>query len=118
MFNRNKNRIFDKMSMKYDLIGYLSTIFNRVFDSHKNNSLLEFISVAEEVIAYKYEGEDKNENYDGRTKHSKAEVYRLNALKSFLVASKNYSGEEQQIIRKEIKEKHYQPLADKFGIKI
>jgi hypothetical protein len=106
------NKIEIKDLNESNIIDYLCSIHNRIKDAHKNNSIEEFKAVADEVRTFDYP--DKNILYRPNSKDTRADVYRLNALKSFLVYTKNYPGEEQQNIRKEILEQHYKPLDAKF----
>ena len=86
---------------EYPFVQYLVTIFDKVFAAHDKSSLDLYKEIAEEVKNYTYP--------DDGTNH-------LNVLKSFLVATKNFPGEEQQKIRAEIKKDYYIPLAKKLGI--
>jgi len=106
----NINELNDKT-----LLDYLSSILDRIFDSHKLLSPKAYEEVAEEVKNFDYA--DKVTLYDDKDDSAtRADVYRLNALKTFLVG--NYPGEKQQAIRKDIKENYYNPLATKLGINI
>lgn len=96
-----------------NFIDYLSTIGERIFKAHNNNSVEEFKVVFEEVLNYDYP--NKEEMYNDKS--TLADVNRLNVLKTFLVMTKIYPNEECLDMRKIILEEHYKPLAYKFGIK-
>jgi hypothetical protein len=85
------------------LLDYLETIFARIFQAHKDNSMEQFLEVANEVAGYQPEVDDNG-------------VARLNVLKTFLVATKNHPNPECLAIRTKIKEEYYEPLSlEKYG---
>ena len=85
------------------LLDYLENIYDSIFQAHKDNSMEQFLDIANEVAAYQSEVEDNG-------------VARLNVLKTFLVATKNHPDPECLAIRAKIKEEYYDPLSlEKFG---
>lgn len=97
-----------------EFLDYLCTIGDRIFAANDNDSVEEFKQVYEEVLYYDYP--DKESMYD--KKNTLADVNRLNVLKIFLVLTQDYPNEECLAMRKIILDEHYNPLANKVGIKI
>ena len=86
-----------------DLVEYLTSIYERIKKAYEENSMEQFLDVANEVESYQPEVDDNG-------------VARLNVLKTFLVATKNHPDKECLAIRTKIKVEYYEPLSlEKYG---
>ena len=86
-----------------ELVEYLTSIYERIKKAYEENSMEQFLDVANEVESYQPEVDDNG-------------VARLNVLKTFLVATKNHPDKECLAIRTKIKVEYYEPLSlEKYG---